>query len=250
MKKLLSQTKESYSLAHGFSAVAIWLVAIPVGFEAIQHIVEYSIGMFQSNDGIQAGAEENLRLIAGFFKVISLMFVTVIVSRYFLHGNDLQKAIKFSSDAIKYVAYFALFMVFALLYLSYGAPILSSWIASLNFGLSEKMNRLVPVLLFFASMWHLQDATFKMFASILDDDDTTPISKKATKYFINQSLPLFLLVVGPAMVLHYYLNWGATDKNFVIQASMLIIDSFLVGVMAVLIGAVTWVVYRDARALR
>ena len=249
MKKKLAQMKESYSLALSFLSVATWLAIIPVSLEAIQHIVEYSIGMFQSNDGIQAGTEENLRLIAGFFKVISLMFVTVAVSRYFLRGNDLQKAVKFSSGAIKSAAYFALFMVFALIFLTYGAPFFSSWIASLNIGLSEKIIRLSPVLLLFALMWPLQGASLKIFASILDDDNISPISKKTTKYWTNQSLLLLLLVVGPAMVLHYYLNWGATDKVFVIQVSMLVLDSFLVGMMAILIGTATWIVYRDARAL-
>lgn len=249
MQNLWSQTKEAYSLTLGFLAVALWLVAIPTSLEAIQHVVEYSIGMFHSNDGIQAGTEETLRLIAGFFKVVSLMFITVTVSRYFLHGNDLRKAVKFSSSAIKSAVYFALFMVFALTFLTYGAPFFSSWLASLNLGLSEKLIRFSPVILLFALMWPLQGTSLKVFASILDDENTNPISKKTIKYWTNQSLALLLLIVGPAMALHYYLNLGAIDKTFLVQVSMLIIDSFLVGLMAVLIGAATWIVYRDARAL-
>ena len=248
MNKLLSQTIESYALALVFISALSWLVGIPVVFEGIQHLIEYSLGMFDSGDGLQKGKEESLRLIAGVGKVASLMFASVVVSRYFLHDKNIKKTLQFNSSAIRSTLYFFLIMGLTLIFFNYGAPLFSNWVDSLGLGLSAKAVALSPIFALLVLAWSLQSLVLKLFASMIEDSEIDWNSKKVVRYWTYQSFPVLVLAIAPLMVLHYYFNWAAVDKEIIVQAVLLTADSLLVGVMAVLIGTATWVTYREAKS--
>jgi len=249
MKNLLSQLRESYLLAFSFLAVGLWLMAIPAVIEAVQHIVEYYFGMFQSNDGIQAGPEQSVRGLVAFFKVMSVIFGATVACRYFLHGNDLGKAITFSSSAKKSAALLATAMGLMLLFSIYLGPLIQAWLKSLDLGLSKTFIRFSPAIIIVGLVWPIQDRLLKVFASIFEDDNPTPISKKTLKVWSNYSTLVMGVSILPFMVLHYFLNDQAIDKIFAVQFIFLSMDSALVGLMAAVLGAAIWVGYREARSV-
>lgn len=245
--RFLKQATESYALAIAFVPAAVSIVLLPVAFEAIQHVIEFRFGMFDSTDGIQSGKEDNVRLASGAVKLVSLIFVSVVVARYFLHDRDLQIALKFTAAAVR-AALLSLALIAALLVLIfYGSPALGSWISSQELGVPDIVLKYLPLIVLIAVFAPLQRFALTVFAAMLDDTVVDFNSDKLVKEWTRQSSQVLLLTIGPAIVLHYYLNLTLSDKPLPLQIAVLTADSFLVGAMAVLMGTASWVSYRDAK---
>ncbi len=237
---------ESYYLAIQFITVATLLAMIPVVAEAVQHSIEFRFGMFSSDNGIQHGSEYNWRLVSGVFKVFAVIIVSVATMRYFLHSKNTLLAFRLSSKA-KRSASILLFSILCMVVLvSYGLPMLSEYLKTLNSSLSDEKVFHITLLFLFIMFWLFQSRTLLMMKGVLDDD---AISGRSEVRFVRkwaiQSVPVLIVSVLPTMALHYALNWHAVDTSWVQQIFLLSFDSLLVGFMAVLIGAACWVTYRD-----
>jgi len=58
-----------------------------------------------------------------------------------------------------------------------------------------------------------------------------------------------VVTIAPPMALHYALNFAARGLGSGLLAVVLAFDSLLVGAMAILIGNIIWISYRDAQAI-
>jgi len=227
--KFISQAIESYALAIVFIPAAVLITSLPVVFEAIQHLIEFRFGMFDSADGIPSGKGGNARLAVGAVKLVSIMFICVVVTRYFFHDRDLPVALGFKAPAIR-AAFLCLALIAALFGLIfYGAPALAIWIDSQSLGVPDEVLGYLPLIMLIAVFWPLQRHALRLFAATFDDTDVNLDSDELVKHWARQSTLVLLLAIGPAMVLHYCLNLGAIDKPLAVQIAMLTADSFLAG---------------------
>ena len=55
--------------------------------------------------------------------------------------------------------------------------------------------------------------------------------------------------IAPTMALHYALNLNARGLSQAPLALLLTFDSLLVGAMAIIIGNIIWITYRDAQTM-
>lgn len=249
MQKLffIRQTIDAYRLAYLFAVSALTITSIPVLFEALQHLIEWKFGMFDSSDGIQAGTEESMRLISGALKVSSLLFVLVVAARYYLHDCNIRQALSFSSRARGAAIWSITLMVVLLILVFYAGPLLVKWIIELGAEVPEKLQAMVPLLVLLALSWPIQGRMLQLFATLLDDADTQLNIQDFVKIWSRQMMPVLLLAIGPAMFMHIKLNVAAIDRPVGLQIGLLVVDSLLVGIMGVLLGTATWVSYRDAK---
>ena len=222
--------------------------ALPVMAEAVQHLVEFWLGMFISGDGIQPGRETAIRMGFGVVKIAAILFTVVVMARYFLHDFDRENAMSFSRSSRSAILASILFMIVLIVL----AIIVSPWIDTLAEShlpfIPNSLRRFIPALVLLGLTHPIQKKTFCVIAAILDDVPLDDVKKAAASKALlrNSWLPL-LIAVAPAMALHYKLNSLSVDAEFSTKLALLIADSLLVGAMSVLIAAATFRTYHDAK---
>ena len=114
-------------------------------------------------------------------------------------------------------------------------------------GASKKQKALLPLLAVLMMGFPLQNHYNRWMAAVFDD---TPISKQENKN-LNKAMmggmPVIIVVIVPFMVIHYLLNMKAMDQALPTLLGLLTLDSLVVGLLAALMGATLYVIYRDAR---
>jgi len=244
--KLFGQAIEIYKLAFLFLVLAWPIACIPVFFEALQHYAEYKLGMFQATSFTEFGQDnQNKRLVFGAFKVFSIMAIYILLPRFFILGQDVWRAVNLSKR-IKWL----LFRV-SLELLLFGAFVflIGPWVLDIS-GLPVSQNQRVLisllVIIIGSSSW--QNHFNRCFAEIIEDRAVEKQEQKS----INKALFIgfiFLMIpaVLPAMALHYGLGGLAMGAGGGGLFGILLIDSFVVGVLAALLAATFYVMFRDAR---
>lgn len=97
ISELMSQILESYKLAFIFIGAALPLALMPVMGEGLQHFVEYKLGMFALKSGDDFGDKAHrIRLAFGAIKILSLIFVLLVLPRSFLMGRNTRNALSFT----------------------------------------------------------------------------------------------------------------------------------------------------------
>ena len=246
MKTLLSQTMQSYRLGYLFCFAAFPLFCIPVFFEGMQHLAEVRLGMFSDNrDEIFDTQAQKIRLIFGAMKVLSLMAVSFLVPRYFLHGRDIKKTVRFSSSAIRAIVLGATLMAFAIIWVFLiGPKIVESVLPSAT----PKQTVLIPLLFIFLLGLPLQNKMSHWMGNLFDDKPLQSDEAKSVNKAMKGGLSLvFLMSVLPLMAVHYGLNIIAMGQSNAGLIMLLSFDSLVVGLLGVLLGASTYVIWRDAR---
>lgn len=248
MTVITDQLTQIYRLTarHLFALPLIF--ALPVFAEAIQHVVEFSLGMFLGGDGIQPGRETAIRMGIGGVKVSTILFTLVVTARYFLHDFDPHKALTFSSASRNAILVSIAFVIALVVVLSVGGPWLSDVTSAYLPFVPTSLRRFIPVVVLLAATYSFQKKTFGIMAEILDD---TPLNAThgavASQVWMRDSWLPLLIATAPPMVLHYKLNIWAVDAVPALQLALLAADSVLVGMMAVLIAAATFETYQNAK---
>jgi hypothetical protein len=72
---MLKEMKQAYGRSWAFAWALPAIAAIPMAAEAIQHLVEWRIGMFESLEMAKVAENDPLRMGFGYLKVAAL-FIT------------------------------------------------------------------------------------------------------------------------------------------------------------------------------
>jgi len=247
MPHFMRQVTESYRLTFIFIISAFPLLCLPIFFEGLQHIAEVKLGMFAATGLEDFGDEaQRKRLVFGVFKVFSLLAMTIFLPRYFIHGRDLKRSLSFSSKALRAVIIGCVFMAALMLWMF----LLGPWIFGLLIeNASMKQKYLWPLIAGILICFPLQTRTNAWMAAVFDDK---PLSMQENqnlkKAMMGMMAPVILIPILPLMALHYFLNLQSMGQPLNVLWGLLTLDSLIVGVLATLMGASFYVVYRDARA--
>ncbi len=114
---------------------------------------------------------------------------------------------------------------------------------------AERLRPIAPLLLLLLAASLFQRWSVWGLAGLLGDSSMTrerarALSSGRPAWFTTLAL---LLVIAPAMALHYALNFGAVGLPCDLLVLILTLDSALVGAMAILMGNIIWISYRDAQ---
>lgn len=210
-----------------FVLLCPFIVAIPVVAEFVQHVVEMRIGLYEGVEQAQGAESNSARLAFGFIKTLAISAIGYSVIRFLRGGRDRVAASTLESRAAGlFAAVFALqaLLSYLSLYVFAGeGPVVIGFFV---FGLL-----LSPLL-----------ARFVVGAP-LGVLIAPPASIKQMWRQLPWALAFNLVAALPLMALHYALSIGAiyvADER--VQWIMLSLDSLVVGWLAALLAAVTWVI--------
>ncbi|HSH38723.1 MAG TPA: hypothetical protein VK993_08050 [Chthoniobacterales bacterium] len=241
--RLTSAVGESYRIVPTLIAAAPLFFLAPIAAEAVQHAIEWSIGMFSESGTMRSAARDGRRTLAGVLKVSTLVIVGVLVARYWAQGGDLRRALRLDARERRF-----LFSGVAIAGLVLGLLVFSPGLLS-GVALPEKMRRFAPLLLVVLAAAVFQRRSVWAVAGLLGDRRMTveraaALSSGRPARFTTVAL---VATIAPPMALHYALNFAARGLGPALLAFVLLVDSILVGATAILIGNVIWISYRDAQ---
>jgi hypothetical protein len=248
MTGMFDQVIQTYRLTARHLLAVPLIFALPVLAEAIQHIVEFWLGMFASADGIEPGRETMVRMAFGGVKVIAILFTIIVMARYFLHDFNPAKALKFSKASRNAIVISILFTVLLAIVLTVAGPLVGALAKDHLSFVPANLRGFLPILLLLVATYPFQKKTYAVMAAILDDVPMDRTQRKtAARAWIRESWAVLLVAIAPAMILHYYLNLRAVDAGAAVQVALLALDCLVVGVMAALIAAATYLTYQQAK---
>lgn len=245
ISEFISQLLESYKLAFLFIIIALPLALVPVMGEGLQHFVEYKLGMFDLKSYDDFGDKaHSIRIAFGIIKVLSLCFIMLVLPRFFLMDRNKRSALSFTRQNGHALFRGLIVVLFSMLWLfMIGPTVLPLLLPSLSEG---KILLLSFAALFIPSMF-LMKPTNNWIASLWGLSLPTVTQHKAIKkaiYGIGFSVQV--AAIFPAMALHYWLGFNAMGATGGILATILIIDSVVVGFLACLMASCVFVLIRDA----
>lgn len=246
MLKYSQLIKESYYLAFIFLVFAFPLAVVPVVFEGLQHIVEVNLGMFTPPE-IKTfdPVKWNIRIGFGALKVMSILLSIILLPRYFINNRNIRQSLHLSVSAKKAALSAVVVTVISVLW----AFIIGPWLLSLLDSSIAFMKRvLLSLCLWVGAGALMQSHVNNWLAKIYGEAPLLEQENKAiSKVMLGGFSPVIVASFFPALALHYALNIFAMGKGFFLLSILLFIDSFVVGLLAALLGASCYVVYKDAR---
>ena len=113
---------------------------------------------------------------------------------------------------------------------------------------SANQRTLWPLIIGVLMTFPLQGLMNRWFATVFDD---RPLSQQENqslkKAILGMMIPVTIATIGPLMALHYFLNIKSMGQPLHNLWLLLTLDSLVAGVLATLMGATLYVIYRDAR---
>lgn len=201
------------------------LALVPVVVEFAQHVAEMHIGMYAGIEAMQALESDPLRMGFGYLKTLALALPGYWVIRYLAGGRDAQAARTVEPRAVKLFA-----IVFALQAL-FGALALFVF----------NSDPVAGGFMVFGYVFSVLIVRFLVAAPL-----GTWISPLASARQMLRHLPwglaFSIIATLPLMAGHYALGIGALFAPDWAKWPMLVADSFLVGWLAALLIAASWVI--------
>jgi hypothetical protein len=217
----------TYRESLAFVVACPLLALVPVLFELIQHIVEVRIGMYDSPELAVATEDHPLRMTFGLLKIMALTVPFYWATRYFAGNRDVAAARSYDRTSLTLFAGVLAFML-AVAALSLfvlpreGAGVIASLLGSL----------LVSVL---AARWFA--------AAALGNAAIGPLrSAREMLRLLPWAVAFTIAAQLPLMIPHYGFAALAILGPKSLLWPGLVIDSFLVGWLALVIVAANWVV--------
>lgn len=202
------------------------IIFIPVLVEFAQHVVEMQIGMYNGPDGAEAAENSQLRLQVGFLKTLAISVIGYSVIRFLAGGRDAAAARRLDPAAVKLFS-----LVFALqALLAYLALFVFTGATPLGIGFTVFGLIFGPLVVrFFVA------APLGVLISPME-------SARQMWRQLPWAFAFNLIAVLPLMVVHYALGIGAVFvPGDPLKWSLLVVDSLLVGWLAALLAAISWV---------
>ncbi|WCT72719.1 hypothetical protein PQ455_13890 [Sphingomonas naphthae] len=229
---------EVYGRVIPFARAMPLLFALPVVAEFAQHVVELHAGMFVAG-GAATAASAPARMILGAVKVIAILAVVLLSARYWRFGNDPRAA--YALDAAFALGVGVLLMTqVGLLVVLFAL----SKLLALLIGPGPETMRIVAVVLMILSLC-VAVLLAPWFVGLVarDPDMTAGRSIAASRRALFARLGLYIGAYLPGLALHYALNYGAMGASTATIWAAIVVDSLLVGGIAVLIGSAYYSLY-------
>jgi hypothetical protein len=214
--------KACYRESAAFIRACPLLFLIPVTVELIQHAIEMHIGMYDSLAMAKEVEHNPLRMGFGFAKVIALILPLYWVTRFLAFGRDAKAAALIEPVAVK------LFVIFAALQIGLAAIQLFAIPQSLNWMLAFMIGgQIIGALI---AAWGV--------AAPLGNPAIGPLqSAQIMARHVPYTVLFFVAAMLPLMIPHYMLGAAAIFAPVWAKWPILIIDSLLVGYLAVVLIA-------------
>ena len=208
------------------------LALIPVAAELAQHAAEMHIGMYRSIEAAQAAESHPLRLGFGLIKTLALSLAGYWVVRFVAGGRDAQAARRFEPRAVRLFAVVfalqALLNILALFVFTGGPVAIGFMVFGFVFGiLAARFAVAAPL-----GTWISPLASIRQMARHLP-----------------WSLAFAIVSMLPLMTVHYALGIGAIPAPYWAGWPMLVADALVVGWLAALLAASSWVIAARAGPL-
>ena len=240
IRELASAINVSYRTAFSLFVGVAWLWLAAAFFELVQHAVEWQLGMFTPGDGIDPGSEFQTRMAFGYLKAASVLICAYLVPRFLFLDRDWKRVLQVDRLLLRGIVVvagtFALSLAPAeiLSWIEARVDVIAGdfevlWIQLGAFVLTIPMAALLP--------WGIgliagdQSMTFRRSVSAMHG-----------RWIWAWMLPVFCVV--PAVVPHFLLNDFAYGASPVVMGSLLLLDSVLVGFIALVMGCTFWAIYR------
>lgn len=232
-----------YRSAWAFLRACPLLFLIPVAVEFAQHVVEWHAGMYDGIAGAKAAEADPLRMQFGFAKTLALLLPGYWFTRFLMFGNDARRARSIEWPAIG--LWLVIFAVQALQqwWALFGPPLtdmvgLSGQVAEGAGYALAVIGMVVGIyLIAWYVAWPLGNARIGPLAAIR-------IMAGSFWY----SVALLIAAIIPAMILHYALSFGAIVAPALFDWPLLILDSLVVGYLALMMAGANAVAARHAAA--
>lgn len=232
-----------YREAWRFLRLAPLLFLIPALVEFAQHVVEWQAGMYDGIAGAKAAEADPLRLHFGFAKTLALLLPTYWFARYILFAGDIDRARR-----IEWPAVGLWFVLFAVHGLQQWWTLFGPSVPGL-FGLAGNAARwtgcaltaagtiLGVYLTAWGAAWAVGNAAIGPIRSI---------GIMAGSFWA--TVVLTVAGVLPLMVLHYALSFGAILGPAFLDWPLLILDTLVVGYLALAMAGAGAIAARRAAA--
>jgi len=244
ISNLFRQTLESYKLAFIFIGLALPLVMVPVFFEALQHFVEFHLGMFALEKGdVFSNQKHAIRIAFGMIKVISLMFIFLVLPRFFLKDYTRNNIVSFTRQNASALLKGLIAVLVMMLWVFLIGPVI---LAFLMPSLSALKATLLLLFSPFLVMFIFSKAVNNWMAGLWG----LPLPAADQHKAINNAIYgigfiVQIAAIFPAMALHYWLGFNAMGATGTTLAILLILDSLVVGLLACLMASCVFVLFRD-----
>lgn len=234
-----------YRSAFAFAVACPLLFLIPVLVELAQHIVEWRAGMYDSIAGAKAAETDPLRLQFGFAKTLALLLPGYWFTRYILLDFDARRAARIEWPAIGlWLALFALNGV-------------QQWWTLFGPSLTGLMGLSGPAAQWTGYALALLGGVAGIYfmawtvAWTLGNAAIGPIrSVRIMAGSFWRTVVLMLAGVVPLMIVHYALGFGAIFAPAALDWPLLLLDSLVVGLLALTMAGSTAVAARHAAAAK
>ena len=230
----------SYRVACGLFATAslLWIgVAL---LELLQHAVEWHLGMFAVGDGIEAGTESRIRMGFGLAKGAAVMACTYLVPRYLYQDRDWKRVGGLDRTFLRGAA-----VVAGIMALGIAIPAALTGTANLVFVMDPGV----------AAMWRqglglvlaIPFMALSPWGIGLIAGDHAMTLRRSVRAMHRRWIWATLLILAcaiPTLVPHIALNEMAVGTSPLALGTILLLDSVLVGFIALLWGSSVWTIYR------
>ena len=241
---MLKEMKQAYGRSWAFALALPTIVAIPLVAEAVQHAIEWRIGMFESFDMAKAVESDPLRMGFGHVKVGALFIMGYWVARFLAFDGDARRTIRFDGTALGLFTMVLAVDVLITITQSHAGGWLSQLVPA---GRPLLLVGLAAILAAMAMELFL--APWKAGAALGNPRLHICASIRLMRGQIAWSFAFTMAIIVPVMVLHYALNGLAIGRPPALAASLLAADTLLVGYMAVLFPATAFIVADRASRL-
>ena len=225
-----------------------YAVAIPILAEFAQHVVEIQLGMYDPG-GPGAAVNAPLRMIFGLIKVLCLLLFLLFAIRWWAFEGEAKRA---ATPGILFFKGLGLFML-----IEFGGESLMrlmgqglSWAAGSAIPMVGRIViEALPIFLWWFAITLLLPWFIGM---IVEDKDMNPRrSVTAIGPRIVSTFGLLLAGLLPGVILHYAISYAAMGRAPALVWAMLLLDAFVVGLLAISLASAYFTIYRHAaRRLR
>ncbi len=231
--------KATYRNAWTFAIALPLLAALAIGFEALQHVVEWSIGMYASRHAALLTQFHPARTVAGIAKVLVVFALGFWVARFVISGGATSFTLRRDTAALRRYAVVVAFGIVIGIAPEVAAAVLP------RVGLPRAgVLGITAVVFIGGTLLRIALSYWFAVAAVAERQATAAASLRIAGPSVVWGLGLTLAVILPPMVLHYIFGLGAIGKPAPVAVAMLSLDAILVGFLSLLIGAITVTIAR------
>lgn len=232
--------RASYRTSWDLVRSAAWLWVGVAAFELLQHGVEWNLGIYAPGGDIEAAAESRAFWVAAYAKAAAVAVCAYLVPRYLFRGRAWPQVLRVDGMLLKGIAVVA-------------------GIYALNLGFPEALTSTAKGLDLMdpssAAIWG-QVIGFVLVIPLmavapwgigLVAGDRSMTLGKSIRAMRRRWIWAVLLIWGcclPVLIAHFALNELAIGAPAVLSGTLLVLDSTLVGYIALLLGSAQWALYR------